>query len=72
MNINPHELDRYITGNYGEDQFKDHCPECEDKAVALDNAISALESAASWFSNINEGHLADECLKAANEARKSI
>lgn len=25
-------LDRYITGNYGEDQFDDSCIECGEKA----------------------------------------
>ena len=27
--MNPTDLDRWITGNYGEDQFEDEC-ECED------------------------------------------
>ena len=28
--FNPDALDRYITGNYGEDQFRDQCPDCID------------------------------------------
>jgi len=30
MNFNPAALDRYITGNYGEDQFKDFDEDMED------------------------------------------
>lgn len=31
MDLNPNELDRHITGNYGEDQFQGQreCPTCE-------------------------------------------
>lgn len=29
-------LDRYITGNYGEDQFKGYCAYC-DKGTYIDN-----------------------------------
>jgi hypothetical protein len=28
--INPIALDRWITGNYGEDQFKGECAKCGD------------------------------------------
>jgi len=48
-------LDRYITGNYGEDQFDFDCPGCEDEDNAEHRAPCELAEDARDFDSMPGG-----------------
>jgi len=63
--INGPDLDRYITGNYGEDQFA-HCVGLEDKCMRCmeradeDRTIASIPDATT---EVNDEWLCDDCAK---------
>ncbi len=59
--MNLGDLDNWITGHYGEDQFRNETPEIEDEGIAI------LQSAVKYLENLPEQPNQDDYEEAEGE-----
>jgi len=73
MDIQPQDLDNYITGHYGEDQYRDDCPAREEGSMsAADTLVRDYGLSENDAKEALEAIGYSQLLEALREARRDI